>query len=115
MPIDPELLAALQARMAAQRPAADLAAMRAGFAATGASLPRPPDIAVEDRQVPGPGGAIPVRLYRPRGALPGGPLLIFLHGGGWMFGDLDSHDAACMHLAAQAGCAVAAVAYRLAP
>ena len=53
-------------------------------------------------------------LYRPGadGVLPG---LVFFHGGGWVIGDLDSHDDLCRDLAAQAGCAVLSVDYRLAP
>lgn len=115
MPIDPDLLAALQQRMSAQTPATDLAGMRAGFAAAGAALPRPPLGAVTEHRVSHGAVDVPVRLYRPFAQPAGEPLLIFLHGGGWMFGDLDSHDAACRHLAVLAGCAVAAVAYRLAP
>lgn len=114
MPIDPDLLAALQARAAAHVVPTDLPGMRAGFAAAGAGLPRPTTADAEDLSVSGPSGDIRVRLYRIRDQV-AGPLLIFLHGGGWMFGDLDSHDAACRHLVEQGRCAVAAVAYRLAP
>lgn len=61
-------------------------------------------------------GAVPLRLYRPLGSRATRlPLLVFLHGGGWVLGDLDSHDAPCRLLAARAGCAVLAVDYRLAP
>lgn len=69
---------------------------------------------VRDLTLPGPGGAIKARLYRPQigGTLPG---LVFFHGGGWVIGDLDSHDDLCRDLAAQAGCAVLSVDYRLAP
>jgi acetyl esterase len=113
MPIDAELAAALEARNAAAN-LGDLTAMRAEFTRTGAALPRPEVGGVSDHAAPARGGGIPVRLYRPHGrSRP--PLLIFLHGGGWMFGDLDSHDAACRRLVVDAGCAVAAVAYRLAP
>ena len=52
------------------------------------------------------------RLGRPTAA---GPLLVFFHGGGWMYGDLDSHDAACRFLAERSGVRVLAVDYRLAP
>lgn len=114
MSIDPELAAVLEARLASAAPAGGLAEMRAGFSATGASLPRPPIGRVSDHAVASPGGEVPLRLYRPAsGDHP--PLLIFLHGGGWMFGDLDSHDTACRRLVVDAGCAVAAVGYRLAP
>ena len=114
MPIDLELAGVIQQRQAAQGAPTDLAGMRAAFAATGAALPRPEVGAVEDRVVRHGGTDVPIRLYRPATGT-GAPLLVFLHGGGWMFGDLDSHDAACRHLVAEAGCAVAAVGYRLAP
>ncbi len=58
-------------------------------------------------------GGTPLRLYRPAaGTL---PLLVYFHGGGWVIGDLDTHDVLCRHLAAAAGCAVLAVDYRLGP
>jgi acetyl esterase len=70
---------------------------------------------IEDRRVPGPGGyQIPVRLYIPaeKGPL---PVLVYFHGGGWVLGDLESHDAVCRELANKVGCIVVAVDYRLAP
>jgi acetyl esterase len=57
----------------------------------------------------------PARLYVPRGAPATGPLLVFLHGGGFMHGDLETHDAPCRFLAEQAGVRVLAVDYRLGP
>jgi acetyl esterase len=73
--------------------------------------------AVADRTIPGPAGDIPVRVYRPAGSEPAAllPALVFFHGGGWVFGDLDSHDSLCRELCNLAGCAVIAVAYRVAP
>ena len=56
---------------------------------------------------------VPARWYRP--ALEPRPLVVFLHGGMWVIGDLDSHDRACRRLAAQAGVAVLAVDFRRAP
>ncbi|MBZ5734876.1 alpha/beta hydrolase [Nocardioides sp. TRM66260-LWL] len=60
---------------------------------------------------------MPARLYRPSGLGRGqvGPLLLFVHGGGFVYGDLDSHDAPCRLLAERAGVRVLAVDYRLAP
>jgi acetyl esterase len=81
--------------------------------------PDPPPVAeIRELAAPGPnGGSIPVRLYRGAAAVPGAalPALVFFHGGGWVIGDLDSHDGICRHLANAAGCAVASVHYRLAP
>jgi acetyl esterase len=55
------------------------------------------------------------RLFVPSGATARGPLLVFFHGGGWVYGDLDSHDPACRFLAERSGVRVLAVDYRLAP
>jgi acetyl esterase len=62
-------------------------------------------------------GAIPLRAYRPAGAPAHAllPVLVYFHGGGWVIGDLDTHDVLCRQLANGAGCAVVAVHYRLAP
>lgn len=62
-------------------------------------------------------GNIPLRAYRPLGAPTGAtlPALVFFHGGGWVIGDLDTHDTLCRELANGSGCAVVAVDYRLAP
>jgi acetyl esterase len=68
----------------------------------------------EDRAVPGPAGPIPVRLYYPRGQSPCGAALFF-HGGGWVLGNLESHDPTCRALAAGSGALIIAVDYRLAP
>jgi acetyl esterase len=70
---------------------------------------------VEDRTVPGPGGDIPVRIYTPVAAGGTGPVLIYFHGGGWVIGDLETHDTLCRTLANEAGMKVIAVDYRLAP
>ena len=77
-----------------------------------APAPQPMD-EVADRQIPGPAGPIPVRLYRPKGGVL--PVLVYYHGGGWVLGDLDSYDALCRELAAKTGCLVLSVDYRLAP
>ncbi|MBB6628464.1 alpha/beta hydrolase [Nocardioides sp. KIGAM211] len=58
---------------------------------------------------------LPARLYVPTGAPATGPLLVFFHGGGFMHGDLESHDAACRFLAERSGVRIVAVDYRLAP
>lgn len=60
-------------------------------------------------------GDLGLRLYRPSTAPPKAPALVYYHGGGYVIGDLDTHDAACRLLAHHSGCVVAAVDYRLAP
>lgn len=84
--------------------------MRANMAMMAAAMPGTRIDHVEDMDANG----VPVRLYRPASGAPL-PLLLFLHGGGWMFGDLDTHDSMTRHLAAASGCAVLGVGYRLAP
>jgi len=69
---------------------------------------------VEDRRVPGPLGEIAVRLYRPNQAKIL-PVLLWFHGGGWVLGNLDTHDRVCRSLANRAECMVVSVDYRLAP
>jgi len=79
--------------------------------------PEPPAVAEwRDLSCPGPGGAVRLRLYRGLGAGAGPqPCLLFLHGGGWVVGDLDSHDQLCRELANRLAAVVVAVDYRLAP
>jgi acetyl esterase len=68
---------------------------------------------VEDVSLPSPHGALPLRLYRPRpGVL---PIALFLHGGGWVLNDLDTHDHLCRRIARRSGWMIAALDYRLAP
>ncbi len=71
-----------------------------------------------DIMVPVTDGEIRVRLYQPDEAECAGgkgPLVVFLHGGGWVIGSIDTHDGICRLLARQSGCIVASVEYRLAP
>ncbi|MGW6379414.1 alpha/beta hydrolase [Rhodococcus sp. NPDC055112] len=71
--------------------------------------------AVTDRDIDGPAGPLRLRFYTPRGLTTASPALMYLHGGGWVYGDLDSHDAVCRFLAERAGIRVVAMDYRLAP
>ena len=64
---------------------------------------------------PGPAGDIPLRLYRPEGLRGAAPTLVYFHGGGWVIGDLDTHDVLCRELADEGRCVVVAVDYRLGP
>jgi acetyl esterase len=68
-----------------------------------------------DLMAPGPAGPIPVRLYTPAGGSRTPGLVVYYHGGGWVIGDLESHDAVCRELSSRAGAAVLSVDYRLAP
>lgn len=71
--------------------------------------------AVTDLDIEGPAGPLRLRFYTPRGLSTESPALFFVHGGGFVYGDLDSHDAVCRFLAERAGIRVVAVDYRLAP
>jgi acetyl esterase len=80
--------------------------------------PDPPEVAeVRNLRAAGAQGDIPLRLYRGIGTERGAalPALVYFHGGGWVIGDLDTHDGVCRLLANAAQCAVASVEYRLAP
>jgi acetyl esterase/lipase len=71
---------------------------------------------VENMQIPGPAGQINLRVYTPVASGGTGlPALVFFHGGGWVIGDLETHDALCRSLANESGAKVIAVDYRLAP
>ena len=87
-------------------------AMMEGFAPMQAGAPEP--ARVEDRTVPGPGGDIPIRVYASEGD--NLPVVMYFHGGGWVLGDIASHDGTCKQLVAELGeAAVVSVDYRLAP
>ena len=80
------------------------------------SGPRIPMAEVVEFEIPGAGGRLPARLYVPHGAPPPPrPTLVYFHGGGWMVGDLETHDSACRFLAAHSGAAIVSPTYRLAP
>lgn len=76
---------------------------------------RQPIGSVSDRTIDGPGGDLTLRFYTPRGVTGIAPALVFVHGGGWVYGDLETHDALCRLLAEEAQVRVVAVEYRLAP
>ncbi len=108
------------------QPAPDPAVLRAQLTRMArAAMPIRTDVHVAGRIIPGPAGAppIPIRVYRRYGAGIGPasgrhgrpPAIVYFHGGGWVTGDLDSHDGSCRLLAAVSGCIVVAIGYRLAP
>jgi acetyl esterase len=81
--------------------------------------PEPPELAsVTPLAIPAPHGSIPARIYAPKTLRQAGglaPCLVFFHGGGWVIGDLDSHDVVCRKLADEGELIVISVDYRLAP
>jgi acetyl esterase len=80
--------------------------------------PPPEEVAeARDLSVPGPASDIKLRVYRPAGTTSADklPALIYYHGGGWLLGDLDSHDGVCRRFANLARCCVVSVDYRMAP
>jgi acetyl esterase len=87
-------------------------AARALYRETRRAMQRPPPEVAEVTNFDC--GGVPARFYRGVAALPGRGLL-YLHGGGWVIGDLDSHDSVCRRLANLGQCRVVAVDYRLAP
>ncbi len=122
MALDPESQRLIDLMAAANRPAWNTLSPQAArdlylSLRPGAQGPRPAEVTVVDRAIPGPAGELPVRIYRPASAPAdtGLPALVYAHGGGWVFGNLDSHDVLCAQLALEAGIAVFHVDYRLAP
>jgi acetyl esterase len=127
MALDPQARTLLdQMAAATERPLweYDVTEARALFKAgrgLGRTVAAPID--TEDRTIPGPRGPIPVRIYRPatnpphRATEPGAelPLLVYFHGGGFVFGDLNTHDPLCRQFAAAVPAVVVSVDYRLAP
>jgi acetyl esterase len=117
--VDPEIAAILRESAAAGLPdattlpiASARAQLTAASLAWNVELPHLP--AVADLTVPGPGGTIRLRHFRPRAGAPL-PLAVYLHGGGWTFGSVDTHDRLMRLLALAADTAVIGVDYRLAP
>lgn len=118
MALHPEMQFLLAARDKAGSPGSDVAAYRRfwnAYAAVTAS-PRPDGMRVADRSIQTPAGALALRVYKPAGG-PGGPRpgILYLHGGGFMLGDLDSSDTTAWGLAEESGAVVVSVDYRLAP
>lgn len=116
MPIDPQAQAVLDQAAALGLPPNQTVSPEQART-NGKLRPRAsgPEVAkVEDRNIPGPGGDLPVRIYTPEGGGPF-PALVWFHGGGWVVGDLDTADATSRHLTAGGGCVVVSVDYRLAP
>lgn len=121
MALDPHLAAALQMLAAAKaKPTAEGTPEegRAGYLAltVGSLTPeqRVPVAAVQGTTVPGGAGRIPARIYRPEGQGPF-PTVAYFHGGGYVIGNLDTHDNMCREICRSAQAVVVSVDYRLAP
>jgi acetyl esterase len=117
VPLDPQVAALLE-QMAAlgARPFNEMTPeeARAQMLANRGQQPVVPVEQVVDRTVLGLAGEIPVRIYTPAGSGPL-PVVVYFHGGGWVIGNIESHDATCRALANESGCIVVSVDYRLAP
>ena len=120
--IHPDAQRVLSVMRAAGRPAMETLSpdeARAQMRAMRAALKqeKPSMASVEDIAAEGPHGAVPLRVYRPHAVAQdrAAPVVMFFHGGGWVVGDLETHDVFCRHLADAAGAVVVAVDYRLAP
>ncbi len=119
-PVDPQARDFLDRLNAASLPTVDKltpAQARAQMEVSARFLGRPPRVSeVRDVKIDGPGGPIPIRVVRPirpdEGPL---PVVVYFHGGGWVVGDLASHEGLCRALANASGAIVASVGYRLAP
>jgi len=79
------------------------------------NLGAPKDVETRDLQIDGAAGKIGARLYVPAGAPTTTPGLVYFHGGGFVIGDLETHDGHCRRMASYSGCRVLSVDYRLAP
>jgi acetyl esterase len=121
MPVDPHLAGLLELIAQTGQPPVHEgtpAEARAGFRQL-ALGGRPPQSAlpvgsVADQTLPGPGGDLDVRVYRPEEAGPV-PTVVLFHGGGWVIGDLDTHDAMARSICRDCRAVVVSVDYRLAP
>ena len=119
MPLDHDAEILLKMIQEANRPTFEsvgaVAARDLYMAGRKALSPDPMPIAeTRDVAIPAPAGPIPARLSRSATAGPL-PVLVFFHGGGWVVGNIDSHEAMCRHIANRAECAVVSVDYRMGP
>lgn len=117
--VDPDLVAILDMIPSAPLTAESLIMSRASSAAMFAAMPVPdyPNLRVCERHVPGPAGAPDVRilLYQPMQAAQPTPGLLWLHGGGYVSGSVDTEDIRARAMAAELSCVMVSVDYRLAP
>lgn len=118
MPVDPDIQTVLDAIEAAGAPplydGRDAIAARAAYKEAAMAADRGlHDITAEDRSLTADERTIAARVYRPASAQPG--TVVFFHGGGWVVGDLDTHDRFCARIARDTAATVVSIDYRLAP
>jgi len=117
MPLDPQARAMIDKTLALNLPPASqmgVAALRANARERSAALPREDVASVRDHRIAVAGGELLVRVFTPRAVAPR-PALVYFHGGGWVTGDVDTHEGICRTLATSAAVVVASVDYRCAP
>jgi acetyl esterase len=120
VPVDPEIAGVLQLIAAAGQPMHEMTPQQArdAFSALVVGARRPQDVvpvkSVEDVTVSGAEGLLPARVYRPDASGPL-PTVVLFHGGGWVIGDLETHDNTARAIARDSLAVVVSVAYRLAP
>jgi acetyl esterase/lipase len=117
MPLDPQARLMIERTQALNLPPVSRmtpAQARASVRERSAALPREEVASVRDHRVPVAGDTIRVRVFTPRATAPL-PALVYFHGGGWVTGDVETHEGICRTLANAAGCVVASVDYRCAP
>jgi acetyl esterase len=118
-PLDPEMQAILERRNALNLPGFSASTpedARRTFAESQAALPPgrgARNVTIRNEAIAGPNGDVPIRRYRPKGATHG--RVLYIHGGGWVFGTLDGFDPVCRQLMQESGAEVVSVDYRLAP
>ena len=120
MKLDPQARALIERLAAAGAPplhTLTASQARQAYRESRAALAAAPAHVEEIREltIPGPAGMLRARLYRPRAARSALPGMVYFHGGGFIYGDLDTHDVTCRSIAQSAPCAVVSVDYRLAP
>ena len=121
MPLDPEIQAVLSAMAAMNAPAMSTGtpeAARAAFRFMTVDMRSPESVVpvkeTEDVVIPTPDGDLPARIYRPEVAEPA-PTIVFIHGGGFVIGDIDTHDNQARSICAGTDSVVVSIDYRLAP
>jgi len=111
LPLDPSGQLGDENMIQVMRSTPDILAM------LGTELPTDDRVTVKNGEVPGPpdAPAVPIRIYTPKASSKALPALVYFHGGGFVIGDMYLEEQRCLRLAADAGCVVISVDYRLAP